>query len=100
MKLCEEQGFQAKIVQEGPHWVTIVSLVAAGLGVTIAPESIRKIAAESVVCRPLSPAGTTHIELAFRRDENSPVAREFCRLARMLCAAPPRRERVTRSARQ
>lgn len=86
MKLCEEQGFRAHIVQEAPHWVTIVSLVAAGLGVTIAPDCIRKIAGESAACRPLSPRGSTHIELAFRRDENSPVVREFCRLARMLFA--------------
>ncbi|MFZ0595151.1 MAG: LysR family substrate-binding domain-containing protein, partial [Bryobacteraceae bacterium] len=84
MKLCEEHGFHANIVQEAPHWVTIVSLVAAGLGVTIAPECIRKIAGESVACRPLSGHGTTCIELAFRRDDNSPVAREFCRLARTL----------------
>jgi DNA-binding transcriptional LysR family regulator len=86
MKLCEDHGFRAKIVQEAPHWVTIVSLVAAGLGVTIAPECIRKIAGESVACRPLSPPGTTRIELAYRRDESSPVAKEFCRLARTLFA--------------
>ena len=88
MKLCEEQGFRANIVQEAPHWVTIVSLVAAGLGVTIAPSCIRKIAGEGVACRPLSPAGATHIELSYRRDENSPVAREFCRLARKLFERP------------
>jgi DNA-binding transcriptional LysR family regulator len=82
MKLCRAAGFQAKVFQEAPHWVTILSLVGAGLGVTIAPACIRKIAGENVVCRPLFDRGTTRIELARRKDENSPVVREFCRLAR------------------
>jgi DNA-binding transcriptional LysR family regulator len=86
MKLCEQHGFQANIVQEGPHWMTILSLVAAGLGVTIAPQCIRKIAGESVACKPLSPSGTTRIELAYRRDDSNPVTREFCRLVRALFA--------------
>ena len=82
MTLCEEHGFQANIVQEAPHWVTILSLVDAGLGVTIAPDCIRRIAAKSIACRPLSGHGATHIELAQRKGENRPVVREFCRLAR------------------
>jgi DNA-binding transcriptional LysR family regulator len=82
MKLCQEQGFEARVVQEAPHWVTILSLVGAGLGVTIAPECIRKIAPDSVLCRPLSGRHTTVVELAYRKEEHSPVAREFCRMAR------------------
>jgi DNA-binding transcriptional LysR family regulator len=82
MALCEEHGFQAKIVQEAPHWMTIMSLVEAGLGVTIAPDCIHKIAAKSIACRPLSGHGITHIELAQRKGESRPVVREFCRLAR------------------
>ena len=27
MDLCKEQGFQARVVQEAPHWVTVTSLV-------------------------------------------------------------------------
>jgi DNA-binding transcriptional LysR family regulator len=82
MKLCQEQGFEARIVQEAPHWVTILSLVGAGLGVTIAPECIRKIAPHTVLCRTISGRHTTAVDLAYRREENNPVAREFCRMAR------------------
>ena len=81
MSLCREQGFEAKIVQEAPHWLTILSLVSAGLGVTIAPECIRKIAGDNVACRAFSGHGSTRIELARRPGESSPVAREFCDLA-------------------
>ena len=81
MDLCKEQGFQARIVQEAPHWVTIVSLVGAGLGVTIAPACIRHVAGKTVVCRPLAGHGRTLIELARRSDEGSPVVAAFCQLA-------------------
>ncbi|MBV9264923.1 MAG: LysR family transcriptional regulator [Acidobacteriaceae bacterium] len=82
IKLCERDGFRPHIVQEAPHWVTIVSLVAAGIGVTIAPACIRLIAPTAASCRPISGDGGSFIELAYRNDQNSPVATEFCRLAR------------------
>ena len=81
MDLCKEQGFQARIVQEAPHWVTIVSLVGAGLGVTIAPACIRHVAGKTVVCCPLAGHGRTLIELVRRSDEGSPVVAAFCQLA-------------------
>ena len=84
MNLCEEQGFQARIVQEAPHWVTVVSLVGAGLGVTIAPACIRHVAGKTVACRPLVSHGRTFIELARRSDDSSPVITAFCLLARAL----------------
>lgn len=84
MNLCREQGFQARIVQEAPHWVTVVSLVGAGLGVTVAPACIRHVAGATVVCRPLSSHGRTLIELARRPRESSPVIAAFCRLAQTL----------------
>lgn len=80
--LCEREGFRPRIVQEAPHWVTILSLVGAGIGVTIAPACIRTIAPKTVSCRPVSVQGASFIELAYRRGESSPVATEFCSLAR------------------
>jgi DNA-binding transcriptional LysR family regulator len=84
MNLCKEQGFQARIVQEAPHWVTIASLVGAGLGVTIAPACIRHATNKTVACRPLVGPGRTLIELARRTDETSPVTAAFCQLAQTL----------------
>ena len=34
MTLCEEHGFRPQIVQEASHWLTILSLIGAGLGVS------------------------------------------------------------------
>jgi DNA-binding transcriptional LysR family regulator len=50
---CEEFGFQPRIVQEASHWLTILRLIASGLGVAIAPECVRQIASPDVVCLPL-----------------------------------------------
>jgi DNA-binding transcriptional LysR family regulator len=89
IRLCERAGFQPKIVQVAPHWVTILSLIGSGLGVSIAPACIETIAPTTVCCRPISGGGTSLIGLAYRPDENNPVAIEFCRLARQIFANPP-----------
>lgn len=90
MNLCEEQGFRARIVQEAPHWVTVVSLVGAGLGVTIAPACIERIAGSTVACRPLLSHGRTFIELARRSEGNSPVIAAFCNLTQTLFRKSPK----------
>jgi DNA-binding transcriptional LysR family regulator len=83
VQLCERQGFRPNVVQEAPQWLTILRLVGAGLGVTIAPAAVEKIATPEVACRRLSPAGgTTNIELVYRADEPSSLVKAFCALAR------------------
>jgi DNA-binding transcriptional LysR family regulator len=83
VRLCEQQGFRPNVVQEAPQWLTILRLVGAGLGITIAPASVEKIATSEVACRRLSPAGgTTNIELVYRADEASTLVKTFCTLAR------------------
>jgi DNA-binding transcriptional LysR family regulator len=89
MQLCEEQGFRAKIVQEAPQWLTVLRLVGAGLGVTIAPACVQKISAADVVCRKLLPArGRTNIDLVHRTGETSPLVQAFSDLARRLLQNP------------
>lgn len=50
---CEQQGFSPKIVQEAPQMVSTVSLVAAGIGVTFVPESMKQLHASGVRYIPL-----------------------------------------------
>jgi DNA-binding transcriptional LysR family regulator len=79
IRLCEQQGFRPNIVQEAPQWLTVVRLVGAGLGVTIMPASVEKIAAPDVVCRKLAPdGGTTSIDLVYRQQETNPLVKAFC----------------------
>lgn len=98
MQICHASGFRPRVVQEAPHWVTIVSLVGAGLGVSIAPECMRKIATGNVVSRPLvtvknnrekplQSRASSFLDLVHRPAETSPVVREFARVTKKVFAA-------------
>ena len=83
ISLCEEQGFRPHVVQEAPQWLTLVRLVGAGLGITIAPASVAQIVSTDTVCRRLSPSGgSTSIDLVYRLKEPSPLVNAFCDLVR------------------
>jgi DNA-binding transcriptional LysR family regulator len=83
LRICEAQGFQPKVVQEGPQWPTILRLVGAGLGVTIVPECVKQFADSEVVWRKISPGDAlSTVDLAYRRDSSRPNAEAFCSLAR------------------
>ncbi|MCU1323274.1 MAG: transcriptional regulator, LysR family [Acidobacteriaceae bacterium] len=80
---CVEQGFRPRVVQEAPQWLTVLRLVGAGLGVTLAPACIRQIAAGNVVC--LNLRGTnacSDIELAYRIGEDRTIVSAFAAIAR------------------
>ena len=83
ISLCEEHGFRPRVVQEAPQWLTILRLVGAGLGVTIAPACVRQIAAPDVVCLDLRGAGVkSDIELAYQSGESRAIVKAFASIAR------------------
>lgn len=92
MSLCEEHGFRPRVVQEAPQWLTILRLVGAGLGVSIAPACVRQIAGEDVSCPALRGARVmSDIELAFRAGEDRAVVSAFAAVARESFHRPPRK---------
>ncbi|WP_454857440.1 LysR substrate-binding domain-containing protein [Rhizobium binxianense] len=56
--MCTEAGFSPLIVQEATEAATILGLVAAGVGITIAPQALQSIMVHDVVWRHLSDAQT------------------------------------------
>ena len=81
--LCEQHGFQPQIVQETPQWPTAIRLIAAGLGVSIAPACVAKLAIPGVVFRPIvAKDAFTEIALGRRDEPITPTAEAFVRLAR------------------
>ncbi|WP_338863121.1 LysR family transcriptional regulator [Myxococcus stipitatus] len=64
--LCLEAGFAPSFVSEAGEWYTIVSLVAAGLGCAILPESVRTFTREGAVYRAVE-GPSRHVELAIAR---------------------------------
>jgi DNA-binding transcriptional LysR family regulator len=76
MRLCHEAGFIPRIVQEAPQ-LDIVSLVAAGFGVSILPDSVRAAGRPGVVFLPIVGAPQTELRVAWRPQDPSPVLRDF-----------------------
>lgn len=74
-------GFQPNVVQEAEQWLTVLRLVGAGLGVTVAPASVAGIAHADVICLKLTPpGGATHLDLVYRKDASNPLVGGFRRL--------------------
>jgi DNA-binding transcriptional LysR family regulator len=83
VRICEEYGFRPKVVQEAPQWLTILRLVGAGLGVTIAPACVEKIASPDVVCRALRRVKVkSDLELAYRGDDERAIVKAFAHIVR------------------
>jgi DNA-binding transcriptional LysR family regulator len=83
---CQRAGFSPRIGQEAPRMLATLSLVAAGLGVTLVPQSMRRLQIDGVAYRALDPAGglVAPLNLACRRGEASAPARAFISRARRL----------------
>lgn len=81
--LCREAGFAPRVVQEAHEWVTIVGLVEAGLGVSLVPESFRKLTWGEVAFRPLGPGrAASTITIGWRADDGDPAVEAFLSVAR------------------
>ncbi len=76
--LSRQAGFSPRIAQEAGEAMTIIGLVAAGLGVSMLPASFRRTRVDGVVYRTLlDPGATSSVWLVRRRDEHSPLAQSF-----------------------
>lgn len=71
---CEAHGFRPRAAHEVAETATLVSFVAAGLGVSLVPASVQHMTVRGAVYRPLS-ENSTQVELAaaWRRDDDRPV---------------------------
>ena len=79
----ERAGFTPEIVQEAMQWPTAIRLVAAGLGVSIAPACVAKMSTPGVVFRRIvTKDAFTEIALGRRDEPATPTAEAFVRLAR------------------
>ena len=54
---CQRAGYSPKIGQEAPRMLATLSLVAAGLGVTLVPQSMRRLRVHGVIYRPYRQRG-------------------------------------------
>lgn len=76
---CRDAGFSPQVVQEAPRMTATLSLVAAGLGVSIVPASMQRLRGDGIAYRVLSacPGLTAPLHLATRIGDSSSVLRKL-----------------------
>ncbi|MEA2729247.1 MAG: hypothetical protein QOD93_3881 [Acetobacteraceae bacterium] len=79
---CRQAGFSPTVAQEAPRLPATLSLVAAGLGVSIVPASMQRLGGEDIAYRVLvgCPGLSAPIHLATRQANPSPAVSQFRRL--------------------
>jgi DNA-binding transcriptional LysR family regulator len=91
----DQLGGEDNIVQEAAEMQTVIGLVAAGVGISIVPESVRALMRRGVSYRPLDgEALGVPLQMAWRAGDESPVLAAFLAMAR--AAAPAEGERGRR----
>jgi LysR family transcriptional regulator, benzoate and cis,cis-muconate-responsive activator of ben and cat genes len=75
-------GFTPNVVQEADTPRNLVSLVAAGLGLSLVPDFLRMYAMPEVAFRPLKHKIQLEWSIAWRKDNNSPILETYLRLLR------------------
>ena len=78
---CERSGFRPNIVQDAPQWLTLVRLVAAGLGVSLAPACVSRVSMPGAVYREVNASCQTSIDLGLKAGVESVLARNFIDIA-------------------
>jgi DNA-binding transcriptional LysR family regulator len=88
--LCRSAGFEPQISQEASNSTTAASFVAAGLGFTMVPESLKGLVRPRIVWRPIAnPAPKTQIIMVYCPENAPPTLAGLLAVARDLY--PPRR---------
>jgi DNA-binding transcriptional LysR family regulator len=77
---CRDAGFEPRIVQEATQWSSVISLVSAGIGVSIGPASVAKLLAGAVDVRAL-PRRSTQVHLLGASAREHPAVRHFGKIA-------------------
>ncbi len=70
-------GTPVNVVQNAPEMLTIIGLVATGLGVSLVPASVARLALEGVTYRPVAGAPGSELVAIVRADDESPLVRAF-----------------------
>jgi DNA-binding transcriptional LysR family regulator len=77
ISMCQRAGFSPRIVQEA-QMQTIVSLVAAGIGVALVPSTLQNLSRKGLVYKALTGAPSKlELAVAWRREDRSPLLAQF-----------------------
>jgi DNA-binding transcriptional LysR family regulator len=93
-EVCAQHGFKPQVALEVSETATLVSFAAAGIGVSLVPESVTRFTVAGAVYRPL--AGETaqvELALAYRAGDDAPVLARALEVVRRVLSSEgaPRR---------
>jgi DNA-binding transcriptional LysR family regulator len=97
---CAEHGFQPRIAQRVTETSTLVSFVAAGVGVSLVPASVSGMSVAGAVYRPLAGEGPRmQIAIASRRDDPSPLLDSALRIVHSAVMRHPPEDFISQKSR-
>ncbi|MCF8571025.1 LysR substrate-binding domain-containing protein [Gordonia sp. HY002] len=73
LRVCREAGFTPRGEHEAPGTAVLLALVAAGLGVSLVPASVRALPLDGLVIRDLPDGGWMETALAWRSGRDNPL---------------------------
>jgi DNA-binding transcriptional LysR family regulator len=84
VSLCRQAGFSPRVVQEAGQMQTILSLVAAGIGIALVPDSVQNLRQHDVIYKSLRErmAFETGIAMIWREDDHSALIESFVSVVR------------------
>jgi DNA-binding transcriptional LysR family regulator len=82
--ICQNAGFSPHTIQEAREWLTIISLVGAGLGVAIVPSSVGKIKLAGTTFVPLRSPVKPAIALSYIPESAKPTTIAFVEIAKQI----------------
>lgn len=78
ISLCEQVGFSPKVVQQATWMITVLSLVAGGVGVALLSANAQNLVRKGVVYREIQGQNLTRqLAVIWRRDDPSVILHEF-----------------------
>jgi DNA-binding transcriptional LysR family regulator len=77
---CQRVGFSPRVLQDADIERTVIQSVAAGLGVALLPEQVKKLPHESVIFRPLKPPVATESCIAWKRGNPSAALKAYVQI--------------------
>jgi DNA-binding transcriptional LysR family regulator len=81
ISLCQRARFSPRVVQEAMQLPTIVSLVAAGIGVAVIPASLQNLGRAGVNYRAIrEPTPKAELVVAWRTEQLSSLLQSFLRV--------------------
>jgi DNA-binding transcriptional LysR family regulator len=83
-KACQRAAFTPKVLQDVDLERTMIHAVAAGLGVALVPEQLKKLEHENVIFRPLLPTVAIEGCVAWRNENPSDALQAYVRIVEQL----------------